>query len=59
MGTPATVEQLEIDPFPGLARSITPHSTTDTFYTWPDYLDLTGGSVVNNVESFASRMLAR
>jgi hypothetical protein len=56
MGTPATVEQLEIDPFPGLARSITPHSTTDTF---PDYLDLIGGSVVNNAESFASRMLAR
>jgi hypothetical protein len=34
-------------------------AVTDTFYTWPDYLDLTGGSVVNNVESFASRMLAR
>jgi len=29
-------------------------AVTDTFYT-----DLTGGSVVNNVESFASRMLAR
>jgi hypothetical protein len=37
---------------PQYNRSI--DAVTDTFYT-----DLTGGSVVNNVESFASRMLAR